>query len=220
MNNQQVWWVLNSITIIVFDVVFFLLVSDVSKPIWISLLFMHIAYASIFLFSARLRKKRDHVVLGYPVIYLSIIYFIMTLFVTLTVAFIGLDSIKMIFVVHFILLGVYMFLLLSNIHMNQHTAAHSKLEQKGISFIKTTIAKLEHHHRANPSMEIKNKIEYAIELLRFAQTKSISKTEGLEFAIEAEISRLSLKDNETEWLFKLNQIENMIYERESILKSI
>ncbi|WP_010676889.1 hypothetical protein [Bacillus timonensis] len=220
MNSTTLWWILNSIFIVVFDVVFFLLINPISDVQWVGFAFLHVSYVLAVFFANYLRNKRTDVVLGYPVIYLSVVYFIASFILTLAVVIFEFASVKVTFVLYFILLGIYLFVLFSNLLMNKHTEEQMATERKNISFVKENIAILEQFKSTSVAKKYNKKIEEVIELLRYGQIISNPNTADLEYSIRQQIMGLVSTTSEEELLQKLTSIEGLIRQREIKIKSI
>ncbi|MBS4178293.1 hypothetical protein [Lederbergia citrea] len=219
MSNHSMWWILNSIFVVVFDTVFFLLVNTVTDIQWVSLAFLHISYFIVVFFGTYLKNKMTNIVLGYPIIYLSILYFLLTFILSLAIVTFEFTSIKITFILHFIILGVYLFLLFSNLMMNKHTAQQTAVERKSIGFIKENIAGLEQLKAAPIAASKKNRIEEIIELLRYGQVVSHNDTFDLEYSIRQHINDLISVTSDEELSHKLQKLEELIQRREIIIKS-
>lgn len=219
MNSNSMWWILNAIFIVVFDVVFFLLVDPVSDIQWVSFIFLHISYLVVLFFTNYMRNGKTDVVLGYPVIYLSVVYFVLTFVLTLAVVIFEFASVKVTFILHFILLGIYLFLLFSNLLMNKHTEQQMAVERKNISFIKENIATLEQFKSSSVAATERNKIEEIIELLKYGQVISTNESVDLEYSIRMQINDL-LSTSADELPAKLNAIKDLIKRREVVIKSM
>ena len=129
------WLLLNSLFLIVFNLLFFMIgdVSTFNTSVWISYGFIHFAYFTLLLTPLLVRKGSKTYIYGRPLYLIATSYFIVELITGLTFILIAPETIKVTIIVQVILAAIFLGLLLANMIANEHTADNTEQRETNIN---------------------------------------------------------------------------------------
>jgi len=122
------WLLLNSLFLIVFNLLFFTIgnVSTFNKSVWISYGFIHFAYFTLLLTTLLVRKGSEAHIYGRPLYFIAICYFFVELITGITFILIAPETTKITIIIQVILAAIFLGLLLVNMIANEHTADNAE----------------------------------------------------------------------------------------------
>lgn len=118
------WTLLNSIFLIVFNLLFFLLgnVESFTTSVWISYGFIHFAYFVLLFTPLLVRKSEVEADYQIPLYLITGTYFLIEFIAGITFILIAPETVKLTLIVQIILASVFLGCLLANLIANEYTA--------------------------------------------------------------------------------------------------
>lgn len=118
------WTLLNSLFLIVFNLLFFLLgdIDSFNTSVWISYGFIHFAYFVLLLTPVLVRKSKVETDYRKPLYLITGAYFLITFLVGVTFILTSTEKIKVTLTVQTILAALFLGWLLVHLLANEHTA--------------------------------------------------------------------------------------------------
>ena len=125
------WLLLNSLFLIVFNLLFFLLenVGNSKLSVWISYEFIHFAYLLLFVTPFLMRKGKVAYIYGRTLYLITAAYFIVELIAGITLILIVPETVKATIIIQVILAVIFIGWLLFFLIANEHTAASIERHQ-------------------------------------------------------------------------------------------
>ena len=125
------WWILDSIFIVVFNIVFFT-IGGTEHPasVWIAYGFIHFAYGMMIVVPFLTKKGKHEVVLGFPLYLVSSAYFLCELVVGTVFIVLRQDTGKYSLVTQIVMAGIYGVLLVANLIANEKTAEDDEVAER------------------------------------------------------------------------------------------
>ena len=214
---------LASLFLIVFNLLFFILgdESDAKTSVWISYGFIHFAYILLLLTPLFVRKGSVKTNYCRPLYMVTSIYFIVELFVGITLILIAPETAKVTISIQVVLAASFLGWLLMHIIANEHTANSVEHKEQELEYMKESSARLQSVIQLITDSEIAQKIERVYDLLHSSPTKSNTDVHLLEQKIISEIKRLEIivNQNDTKQIATIaDKIYRLVDERNSQLK--
>jgi len=174
MNKKAslLWIGLSSIFVVVFNVVVFQLNSTYTDAFWVSYGFIHLAYLMLVLSVATMLKVKNSEVLGYPLIFLTSLYFVGSFIVGIIFMVFKHVGFTMSFIPQVFLAGLYAFVYLLKTITNKHTISDERASQAAVLYIKEAASELNMLMRQTTDAVLKKKIEKLNDAVRNSQVKS------------------------------------------------
>ena len=118
------WTLLNSLFLIVFNLLFFLLgnVESFTTSVWISYGFIHFAYFVLLFTPLLVRKSEVETDYRRPLYLIAGTYFLIEFIVGITFILIAPEKVKLTLIVQVILVAVFLGFLLTHLIANEYTA--------------------------------------------------------------------------------------------------
>lgn len=118
------WTLLNSLFLIVFNLLFFLLgnVESFTTSVWVSYGFIHFAYFVLLFTPLLVRKSEVETDYRRPLYLITGTYFLIEFIVGITFILIAPEKVKLTLIVQIILAGVFLGCLLTHLIANEYTA--------------------------------------------------------------------------------------------------
>jgi len=178
-NENMLWILLKSIFLIVFNVAFFVLGGiDHKAPVWISYGFIHFAYFMLLFTPQLTRGQKSWTESGFPLYYLSSIYFFVQFSTGLFFIFIfsltGWESSVIPFLIQLGLASFYGVILVAHMIANERTADAAEKRQAQLSFIKDASAKIKSLLESINDEETKKTVERVYDAIYSSPVKSHS----------------------------------------------
>lgn len=211
---------LSLVFLVLFDVSFFLIVSEPSDSQWITLGFVHGAYALLLFLAYAVSKGRDGAVIAYPGVALATQYFIIEVAVGVIYLFIKDASTTWTIIPQMILAGVYLALIVTNSLANEKIIANTAVDRARVDYVRQSVAALQRIRLGVTDAELSRRLESLEDALRYAQVASSALVADTEARIVALIAQLedAAKDADTDRVLRLcREIEALVSSRNSIL---
>ena len=190
IENLQ-WIILNSIFLIVFNALFFVLGgTDRNTSVWISYGFIHFAYFMLLLTPRLTRGEKSWSALGFPLYVISSVYFLVELFIGSAFILIAFENYTGTFLVQLCIAGLYGIILFANLIANERTADAVAKRQVQISYIKDASVKVKGLLERISDKETKRKVERVYDALYSSPVRSHPDLDSVEVRIERSIHEL------------------------------
>ena len=123
-----IWFLLNSLFLIVFNLLFFTIGNafTYNTSVWISYGFIHFAYFTLLLTPLFVRKSSEAHIYRRPLYLITTCYFLIELFIGVTLILLAPETTKITVIIQVILATLFLGLLLVNMIVNEHTADNIK----------------------------------------------------------------------------------------------
>ena len=221
--ENMLWFILNSIFLILFNVAFFTISGfDHKASTWISYGFIHFAYAMLLLTPKLTRGEKSWTALGFPLYAISAIYFLTAFFAGIFFILISLDGYKITLLFQLFIAGFYGIVLVANMIANEYTGNAEEERQPQIAFIKNASAQLKGLLENIDDKETKKAVEKVYDAVYSSPVKSHPNLAQLENRILQSIKELeyivSTGDNES-IISQANLLLATVNEKNSRLKS-
>ena len=191
MRENLLWIVLNSIFLIVFNALFFVLGgAERNASVWISYGFIHFAYFMLLLTPKLIHTGRSAAVFGFSLYVTSAVYFLVELFVGSVFILIAPEGYTAALLVQLFIAGLYGIVLTAYLIADERTAGAEVKRQVSISFIKDASAKLKGLLESVGDKEAKKKVERVYDALYSSPVKSHPDLEQIETRILQSIRAL------------------------------
>ena len=185
------WIILNSIFLIIFNTLFFMLGGTEHKAsVWMSYVFIHFAYLMLILTPMLVRKGKSRAVFGFSLYSISTGYFLLQLVTGIVFMLIALDSINVPLMVQLCLAGLYGILLIVNMIANERTAEAEEKRQRQVSYIKDSAIRLKGVLDKVQDKNAKKRVEKLYDALYSSPVKSHPELAQVENHIMHSISEL------------------------------
>jgi len=207
------WLLLNSLFLIVFNLLFFLLgdAGNSNLSVWFSYGFIHFAY---FLFLATplfVQKGKADYIYGRSLYPITATYFIVELIAGVILILVAPETAKVTISIQVVLAAAFIAWLIIYLIANKHTSESVERHETELQFVKHSSAKVKAILQQITDQPIAKKVEQLYDLLNSSQVKSNSSVHPLEEEILHEINNL---DNNT----KSNDLETIITLADKIYK--
>lgn len=195
MSKKNVLWLtLSLIFLIVFNVVFFVIAGvDHGASVWISYVFIHIAYIVMWLAPLLIRKSDHTATLASPIYMISSVYFIIVFIASLIIMLIHPDKAKATVVIQIVLLGIYAAVLITYLIANEYTANNLEKSKANSEYVKESASKLQGIAHSIDDNQLKKQIEKLYDIVNSSPTKS--KIEVRDYEVSVMDSIESLEEN-------------------------
>lgn len=217
MKKANILWILmDAIFLIIFNVIVFLLIQEHTTVFWISYGFIHFSYIMLIVSSAFTPKTRNGLVFGYPIAYISSVYFFVEFFVGILFFTIGKNNINAAVIVQLIIAGLYGITFISNLIANEKTVEDEQQRQEHIMYIKIAIGEMNNIMQQAQGAKVRKKVEKVYDAVKSSQVKTYPALAGIERNIIEDIRRLEIAvvQNIEEDVYMLaDQILTLIDER-------
>ena len=222
MNRKNtLWLLLDSIFVIVFNVVFFIAGgAKLGASAWVSYGFIHFAYLTLILLSQLELKNIAGNTLGLASYSLLLIHFIATFLIGVVFILLNLRSYKPGLIVHIIITAIFCFLFIVNTLANDRTTAEETRHKAELLYIKDSSAMLEEIMDLTEDKTINRKIEELYDLIHASPARSNRDAREFEMEVMDSIERLSdlLQKGDTyNAMLTINRIKKYANQRTGIV---
>jgi hypothetical protein len=208
------------IFLVVFNVCFFMVIKAFTSSFWVSYAFICFSYILLVLSIVLMPKRKDSTVLGFPVVYLSSLYFVIELILGLAFIFRHADFI-VVFISQFILAGIFTFMIVSNLFVNESIKSSAQKSDEDIFYIKNVVSELSMLQSNIADNQLGKKIEKLTEAFRYGQVITNPALAEIESKIMIKIQSLkqsiSFGDNNNANVI-IDDINLLLSERNSKIK--
>lgn len=216
------WIIMDLIFLAVFNTLFFLLGgTDHNTSVWLSFGFIHFSYFMLLLTPFLIRKGKNSAILGFPLYYISSVYFFTELLTGVIFILVSAKEYAISLVVQLIIASIYAVLLISNMIANEHTADSEMKHEEQLNYVKTATSKLAYIMGEVNDKTISKKIEVIYDAVKGSPIKSYPSVTELECEIMLKIE--NLKDSVSAQRLstvdaQITLIQKLVIERNSQLK--
>jgi len=217
------WLLLNSLFLIVFNFLFFMLsdFENCNNSVWLSYGFIHFSYILLLLTPFFARRGKVEYIYRRPLFFVTTTYFMIQLGVGITFILIAPETVKVALIVQVILAGLFLTWLFAHLIANEHTADSAERREPELQFIKESSAKIYSVLQQITDRATAKKVEHVYDLLHSSPTKSNADVRPLEQQIISEIERFEsvVSQNETAQIVSItDKIHKLVEERNRQLK--
>ena len=217
------WLLLNSLFLIVFNFLFFMLsdYENCNNSVWISYGFIHFSYILLLLTPFFARRGKVEYIYRRPPFFVTTTYFLIQLGVGITFILIAPETVKVALIVQVILAGLFLTWLLAHLIANEHTADSAERREPELQFIKESSAKLYSILQKITDRATAKKVERVYDLLHSSPARSNADVRSLEQQVINEIDQLenAVASNNTEQIVSVSdKIYRLAEERNRQLK--
>jgi len=218
------WLLLDSLFLIVFNLLFFMLgdVENFKTSVWISYGFIHFAYLVLLLTPWFVRRgSTEYLYRRVPYLVTSI-YFLTELLIGVTLILIAPETTKTIIIIQVVLATLFLGLLLVYLIVNERTANNAKQCETDLLYVKECATKVHSILQQITDKAVAKKIEQVYDLLHCSPAKSNTDVRLLEQQVISEIERLEsvVSQNKTEQIALIaDKIYRLADERNKQLKN-
>ena len=221
------WLLLNSLFIIVFNLLFFMLgdvcaaESKTPTSVWISYGFIHFAYFLFLTTPFFVRKNKNSHTYDKPLYTITASYFIAELIAGVTLILIAPETVKVAIIIQVVLAAAFIAWLLIFLIANEHTADITERRESELQYIKESSAKLQSVLQQITDKTTAKKVERIYDLIHSSPAKSNTDARSLEQQAISEIDRLesAVSRNDTEQIVSIaDKIYRLAEERNRKLK--
>jgi len=190
------WLLLNSLFIIVFNLLFFMLgdtcaaESKTPTSVWISYGFIHFAYFLFLTTPLFVRKSKADYIYGRSLYPITAAYFIVELIAGVTLILVAPETVKATIIIQVVLAAAFIAWLLIYLIANEHTTESAEKRETELQFVKQSSAQVKAILEQITDKPTAKKVEQLYDLLHSSQVKSHSNVRLLEKEILSEIRNL------------------------------
>lgn len=215
------WIILDLIFLIVFNAVVFLLVNKYTATFWISCAFINFSYIMLIISALFIPKTKNAVVLGYPIAYISSMYFVLEIIVGIFFLTVGKSNIKFAIITQLIISGLYGITFIANLIANEKNVEDERRREEQIMYIKTAISEVHSIMKEIKDPKLRKKVEKVYDALKSSQVRTYPELANIEVNIVNNIEKLEIatKQNLEGDIDKIiHEILKMINERNQKIK--
>ena len=224
MKKVVLWIILNSIFLVVFNIIFFILGgAGHNAHVWISYGFIHFSYLMLLLTPLLIRKGNNGFIFGMSLYSISIGYFFVELFIGTVFILVASKSNKAALLTQIVIASIYVACLISNIMANEQSSNNVEQHETELKYVKKSASNLNSIIKSISDPNIKKKVEKAYDLISSSPVRSHSSIWWIELDIMDEIEKLSAavnRQNNDQVIQLLDSIIEMANERNRQLRLI
>ena len=193
MNKKSILWILlESIFLIVFNVVFFTLGgTEHAASVWIAYGLIHFAYFMLLVTPFLIRNSSSASVFGFSIASISSTYFLVEFAVGLIFIFLRQDSFKLSLVVQLLIASVYAAILILHLIANENTADQIVRHESEVAFVTACAGQVKLLLGRSGDKKTDKTIEKVYDALRTSPARSYPDIKPIEDSIAAQVQQLS-----------------------------
>ncbi len=224
MTNNKLLYILLSIFLIVFNVLFFTLGDNESRnaSLWISYGFIHFAYLIFVLSIFAIKKSPGQNAYDAPTTYVTWKYFTTELIVGIVFIWLNFDGYALALTVQLIIAGIFIAIWIAHLMANVHTAESMIRQKQELSYLRDCSSRLKGvMNEVTSDQQLYRKVEQCYEELSSSPTHSNASVSAIERNISDTIKDLedAVYNNNLQYVYDLiNQIMQSIKERNRTIK--
>ena len=223
MKKNILWGILNSIFLIVFNVLFFVLGgTEHNLSVWMSYGFIHFAYFMLLLTPKITRESKKTSVLGLSIYSISTAYFLTQFLTGIIFILVAPEGYKTALSVQLCIAGLYGIILVSFMLANEYTVDAEEKRQSQIAFVKDASAKLKNLLESISDKETKKKVERVYDAIYSSPVKShldLTQKENHILQTINELVNAVEKENNEEIVSIAGSLLLLVNERNGLLRS-
>ena len=186
------WLLLNSLFLIVFNLLFFMLgdAGNAKASVWISYGFIHFTYFMLLLTPYFVRRGSADYMYRRPPYLVTTTWFLVTFVTSVIIILIAPETVKVTIVVQVILSALFLGWLLILLIANEHTADSVERREAELQYVKQSSSKLKAILQQIADKPTAKKVEKVYDLIYSSPVRSDSSIHSLEREIISEINNL------------------------------
>lgn len=214
----------SAIFLVVFNFIFLLTAgTDHPMSVWISYIFIHVAYLMILVAPLLTRKTKHTELLRMPLILVSKVHFGITFVVGLLFILLCLENFKVNLIIHVVITAAYLVVLIFNIIANEHTVQSNERHEQEMEYVRGSADQLKGIMDSVSDSKLRKKVERIYDLVSTSPVRSDASVRSVEWNVMNLIGELreSIQEGNTEAAESLlRDIENAANERNRRLKRV
>lgn len=222
LKKKFFWIVLDSVFIVVFNLIFFLVKEDFNNNcIWISYFFIHFSYL-VLVMSSYLTVRNNRVTLGYPIYTLTSIYFVVSFFIAIIFILFDISSYKFTTIIYVLLTGAFLVSLLTYMISNEKIKEDLERSESEREYVKLGSTKLQVIMNQLQDKNRLKEVEKLYDLLHSSPMKSNEYCKKYEIIVLNYIDRLedSVSSNSDDFDLIVKEIEQNAFNRNKFLNGM
>lgn len=211
--NKKVglWIVLDLVLVIVFNVIFFMYGSETRTiAVWLSYIFIHIAYGMVIATPFLTRKGREYALFGITTFSISVVYFLMSLAFGIVVFILRPITFKWVIMINTFLTGAYAVILIINMLANEHSVDEIKRQELQIQYVRGCSARLLDLIEITSDKKLKKKLQKAYDVIHSSQIASNSGAQKYEMEVLVLLDDLEKNIEETNYEDGMQIVDSLI----------
>lgn len=224
MKKSALWVILYTIFLGLFNLVFFTFGgTDHCASVWISYVFIHIAYITVAVTSVTMFDKSSVPTFGYALSTIALAYFLAELGVGLIFIIIGADITKFALTVQIILLGIFLALFVLNLIANIQSGEHNAQSKAGTAFVKGCSSRIKALSGKLSDKSTDKELERLSDTFYSSPVKTIESNKEIEINILGKIAQLehmAISDNNDDAKMLIKEITILVEERNRRIKAV
>lgn len=212
MNKKMgLWIVLDLVLVIVFNIIFFMYGSETRTiAVWLSYIFIHIAYGMVIATPFLTRKGREYALFGMTTFSISVVYFLMSLAFGIVVFILRPITFKWVIMINTILTGAYAVILIINMLANEHSVDEIKRQELQIQYVRGCSARLLDLIEMTSDKKLKKRLQKAYDVIHSSQIASNSSAQKYEMEVLVLLDDLEKNIEETNYEGGMQIVDSLI----------
>ena len=219
--KRLLWYLLDSIFIIVFNLFFFLLGgSQHEASVWFSYAMIHVSYGLLLTTPYLIRKGSAATDYGRPLFVGTAAYFFVEFLIGVIFILVAPQSLTAPILVQVTILAAFVIYILANMIANEHTAEKVERHEKELEYVKQSCLKLKLLMANVTDVEVAKKLEKAYDIINASPLKSDASVANIEQSVFDKISELETKVLDSNALSLIDEIIKFANARNNGLQTI
>lgn len=212
MNRKiGLWIVLDLVLVIVFNVIFYMYGSDTRTiAVWLSYIFIHIAYGLVIATPLLTRRGRDYTLLGMTTFSISAVYFLISFAFGIIVFILRPITFKWVIAINTVLTGIYAVILIINMLANEHSTDETKRQELQIQYVRGCSARLSDLITMTSDKKLKKKLQKAYDVIHSSQIASNSSAQKYEMEVLVLLDDLEKNIEATNYEDRMQIVDSLI----------
>lgn len=191
MKKNVLWMILYLVFLIIFNIAFYMLGgTEHPMPVWISYIFIHVAYLLLVVTPFLVRKGSQQALFGRVLTSISAGYFMVEFVVGLIFILFVKNSVKITLLVQLLIMAVYVIFLVVNMLANEYTADSVERHEAELKYVKESAASIQSILAMVKDKSTVKQIEKAYDIVSASPAKSNRNVADIEYQVMSEIGRL------------------------------
>ena len=217
--KRLLWYVLDSIFVIVFNLFFFLLGgTEHCASVWFSYVMIHVAYGLVLATPYLIAKGSSSTDYGRPVFVGTAAYFFVEFLTGLIFILVEPQSMTAPILVQVTILAVFAVFVLANLIANEHTAESVERHEKELEYVKQCCLKLKLLSSKSNHSQVSKNIDKAFDIINASPLKSNNSVADIEKSVIDKISELEAATLDETALTLIDEIIKLANERNQKLQ--
>lgn len=218
--KRLLWYLLDSIFIIVFNLFFFLLGGvQHCASVWFSYVMIHLSYGVVLATPYIIAKSSSSTDYGRPVYVGTVAYFFVEFLIGLIFILAAPQTMTAPILVQVSILAVFAVYVLANLIANEHTAENVERHEKELEYVKQCCLKLKLLSSKSSHSQVSKNIDKAFDIINASPLKSNNSVADIEKSVIDKISELEAATLDETALPLIEKIIELANERNSRLQA-